>query len=108
MSTLNIEQQQVLTCPATGYQLSSVCVPVTVTPFAIPGTTETICCGSPVITPGIGECPGLVNGNCMFTITQNLCTAVPIEFGANATTGNPSVVCGTVSSTDICTTCGAV
>jgi hypothetical protein len=106
MSTVNIEQQQVITCPATGYQMSSVCVPVTVTPFANPGTTTTVCCGAPVITTGVAECVGVPNGDCRFTITQNLCTAVPIEFGASAQTGTPSVSCGVTSSTDICTNCG--
>jgi len=106
MSTTNIEPMQAITCPATGYQSSSICVPVIVTPFAIPGITTTVCCGPPVITPGIAECPGVVNGNCSFTITQNLCTTVPIEFGANAVTGNPSVICGVTTDNDICTNCG--
>lgn len=108
MSTLDIAPQQVITCPATAYQASSVCVPVTVTPFATPGTTTTVCCGPPVITPGIGECPGVVNGTCVFTISQNLCTTVPVEFGANSFTGDARIVCGTTSATDICTGCGTV
>lgn len=106
MSTLNIEPQQAITCPATGYQTSTVCVPVTVTPFAIPGTTTTVCCGQPVITPGLAECPGIVNGTCTFTISQNLCTAVPVEFGANSSTGEARVVCGAASTSDLCTGCG--
>lgn len=106
MSTSNIEQQRVITSPATGYQMSSVCVPVTVTPFVAPGTTTTVCCGAPTVTPGVTECPGVVNGNCQFTITQNLCTAVPVEFGANAATGEPSVSCGATSNTNICRNCG--
>lgn len=40
------------TCPATGYQSVSVCVPVTVTPYARTGATYTKCCGNPVVTPG--------------------------------------------------------
>lgn len=107
MSTLNnIEPRQVVTCPATGYQTSSVCVPVVVTPFATPGVTTTLCCGAPVITPGISTCPGVPNGTCTFTITQNLCTTVPIEFGAEAVTGTPTVLCGTASGVDLCTGCG--
>lgn len=40
------------TCPAVGYQSASICVPVTVTPFAQTGVTMTKCCGEPVVTPG--------------------------------------------------------
>ena len=40
------------TCPAVGYQSASICVPVTVTPFAQAGITTTRCCGDPVITQG--------------------------------------------------------
>ncbi len=39
------------TCPAIGYQAASICVPVTVTPFAQTGATTTKCCGTPVVTP---------------------------------------------------------
>lgn len=38
------------TCPAVGYQSASICVPVTVTPFAQTGVTMTKCCGEPVVT----------------------------------------------------------
>lgn len=40
------------TCPTTAYQLSSVCVPVTVSPFAKTGVTSTKCCGTSVVIPG--------------------------------------------------------
>ena len=42
------------TCPAVGYQSASICVPVTVTPFAQAGLTATKCCGDPVVTPRPG------------------------------------------------------
>ncbi len=96
------------TCEATAYQPFSVCVPVTVTPFAIPGDTTTVCCGPPTVTPGTPTCPGVENGSCTFTITQNICVAVPIEFGATPVVGNPFVQCGTASAEDICTGCGDV
>lgn len=35
------------TCPTVAYQLSSVCVPVTVTPFALAGATVTSAAKSP-------------------------------------------------------------
>lgn len=34
------------TCPAVGYQAATVCVPVTVEPFAKAGMTKTKCCGN--------------------------------------------------------------
>ena len=75
---------QAQTCPAVGYQTASVCVPVTVTPFAQTGITVTRCCGTPVVTPGVNVCPGVKNGACFFTISQDVCVAVPVDFGAVA------------------------
>ena len=40
------------TCPAVGYQSASICVPVTVTPFAQTGITTTKCCGQSGDYPG--------------------------------------------------------
>lgn len=51
-----IDNQQ--TCPTVAYQLSSVCVPVTVTPFATAGATVTRCCKKPVVTAGKYTCNG--------------------------------------------------
>lgn len=96
------------TCPAVGYQSASICVPVTVTPFAQTGVTTTKCCGSPVVTPGRDICGGVRNGSCFFTITQDICVAVPVEFGAVATVGDSFVNCNGVSQEDICTGCGAI
>ncbi|HPO03955.1 MAG TPA: hypothetical protein PLV37_00385 [Bacillota bacterium] len=108
MSTLDINPLQVNTCEGVAYQTSTVCVPVTVTPFAVTGTTTTFCCGMPVVAPDTNTCPGVLNGSCVFTITQDICTAVPVDFGATAVPGSPSVLCGTASAEDICTGCGAV
>lgn len=94
------------TCPAVGYQAASICVPVTVTPFAQTGATTTKCCGTPVVTPGIAVCGGVKNGSCAFTITQDICVAVPVEFGAVASVGDSFVSCSDASDQDICTTCG--
>lgn len=106
MSTnLNALQSVDQTCPATGYQSATVCVPVVVTPFATAGSTTTICCGSPVVTSGSTTCSGTVNGSCYFTISQNLCVEVPVDFGANASVGAPSVECGGATSDNICANC---
>ena len=93
------------TCPAVGYQSVSVCVPVTVTPFAQAGATATKCCGNPVITPGRDICGGIKNGSCVFTISQDICVAVPVEFGAVATVGDSFINCNSVSTDDICAEC---
>lgn len=81
------------TCPAVGYQSVSVCVPVTVTPYAQTGTTHTNCCGIPVVTSGKNTCAGTKNGACVFTISQDLCVAVPVSFGATAQVGDTYVNC---------------
>lgn len=93
------------TCPAVGYQSASICVPVTVTPFAQTGVTVTKCCGTPVVTPGRETCGGVKNGACFFTISQDICVAVPVEFGAVATVGDTYVNCNGASEDDICTGC---
>ena len=94
-----------VTCPATGYQSTDVCVAVTVTPYAQVGTPVATCCGKPVITAG-RTCGGTKKGSCTFTMTQTLCVAVPVTFGATAVVDDPYVDCGDASSDDICTDCG--
>ena len=94
------------TCPAVGYQSASVCVPVTVTPFANVQTTFTKCCGDPVVTPGRTACGGTKGGSCYFTISQDICVEVPVEFGATAIAGDAYVACIDASDEDICTRCG--
>ncbi len=79
-------------CPVMGYQCSTVCVPVTVTPYAHVGTPITSCCGEPVVAKG-DICPRN-GGVCRFTISQQICVAVPVEFGAQAVAGTPIVMCG--------------
>lgn len=96
------------TCPAVGYQSASVCVPVTVTPFAKPGATFTKCCGDALVTPGKEKCGGTKNGACHFTISQEICVSVPIEFGAIATVEDAYVACNGASERDICSGCDDV
>lgn len=96
------------TCPAVGYQIASVCVPVTVTPYAQAGTTVTKCCGEPRVTSGWNVCSGVKNGICTFTIAQDICVAVPIDFGAVAEVGDAYVNCNGATSEDVCTNCAVV
>lgn len=102
MSDLMNENQ---TCPTVAYQLSSVCVPVTVTPFAQAGTTITKCCTKPTVTAGKYTCNGVKNGQCVFTISQDICVEVPVEFGAVATVGDTYVACNGASADEICPDC---
>ncbi len=99
-------EKQSGSCPVVGYQRSTVCVPVTVTPFAHVGTPITSCCGEPIVTGG-EICPRS-GGVCRFTIKQEVCVAVPVEFGARAVAGTPSVQCGEASNTNICADCTPV
>jgi len=94
------------TCEAEAFLPLTVCAPVTVTPFVNRLPTTTFCCGDPVITPGATTCPGEENGSCTFTITQDICVRVPVEFGATPVVGNPFVQCGEATSEDVCTDCG--
>lgn len=99
----NLTEDQ--TCPSVAYQMSSVCVPVTVTPYAKTGLTVTKCCGNAVVSPGMALCNGVKNGSCVFTISQNICVAVPVEFGATAQVGDAYVNCNGATAEDICTDC---
>ena len=43
-------------CPAIGYQATTVCVPVTVIPYAKAGATVTKCCGNATVMSGKQVC----------------------------------------------------
>lgn len=98
------ELTQSTNCPTVGYQKVTVCTPVTIKPFARVGRTTTYCCGDPVVTKE-PPCSGTPNGSCTFNISQELCIAVPVVFGAKATHGDTHVQCGMVSEDNICTDC---
>lgn len=94
------------TCPATAFQSSKVCVPVSVKPFAKTGTTKTKCCGDPNVVPDTKICSGTKNGECTFTISQIICVEVPVEFGAKAEVGDTYVECLGVSNEEsLCNEC---
>lgn len=99
------EVRQEGACTRSGFQRVRICVPVTVRPFAIAGTPITRCCGMPTVLAG-GTCEesGILNGVCIFSITQEVCVEVPVEFGANAEVGMPYNECLGASNTD-CTDC---
>ena len=95
--------QKLPACPAVGSQTATICLPVSIKPYAIPGTAKLECCGKPVIAPACKTCHGIPNGKCDFTISQTIRIDLPVEFGATITTGDTFVDCycdGDVSSFD--------
>ncbi len=89
-------------CPVIGYQKASICVPVSVKPYAKTCEPITTCCGAPVVTAGEAVCPGAICGTCNFTISQVVCVAIPVTFGAEAEVGEAQVECIEASCEDIC------
>jgi len=91
-------------CETTTYQMATVNVPITVTPTANTGDINTVCCGSPTITPCSCKCTytGDETGSCSYIISQNICIEVPIEFSATACVGDPCVECGRAINKDMC------
>jgi len=87
-------------CETKASQVATVCVPVTITPFAKVGTICTECCGKPIISNKHGHCKGIENGNCKFTISQKIKVEIPVEFGANTTVGGTFVECEYVKEED--------
>ena len=92
-------------CPAVGYQQVDVCVPVAVTPYAQVSEPITRCCGAPIVTPGNDHCPGEINGQCNFTISQTICIEVLVEFGASAIVGDTYVDCQGATATNVSSIC---
>lgn len=63
------------------------------------------CCTKPTVTAGKYTCNGVKNGQCVFTISQDICVEVPVEFGAVATVGDTYVACNGASADEICPDC---
>lgn len=87
------------TCPALGSRTATVCLPVSVSPFAVTGPVVIECCGEPEVMPSC-HCKGKINGTCDFTISQKILVEVPVEFGANVNVGETYVECGCAVVTD--------
>lgn len=58
------------------------------------------------MTAGKYTCNGVKNGQCVFTISQDICVEVPVEFGAVAAVGDTYVACNGASADEICPDCG--
>ena len=89
-------------CDTKAKQMATVCVPVTVTPFAKVGTICTECCGRPMISDRHEHCKGIENGSCKFTISQKIKVEIPVEFGANTTVSGTFVECENMKHDDDC------
>jgi hypothetical protein len=89
---LDNELQNTYACPAVGTHYATVCVPVTVKPFGIPGPVTVECYGKPEIT-GEDHCHGNVGTVCHFTISQRVRIDVPVDFGASVCVGETLVDC---------------
>ena len=83
------------TCHANASQLVNVCVPITVRPYAYVGPTKTTCGGPLYINSR--ACRGKPGATCTFYATQQICIAIPINYGASATAGESFVECGMAS-----------
>lgn len=60
----------------------------------------------PTVTAGKYTCNGVKNSQCVFTISQDICVEVPVEFGAVAAVGDTYVACNGASADEICPDCG--
>lgn len=78
-------------CPVTACHETTVCVPVSISPFAESGSISIECCGSTVIHGGCDSCRGTVNGIHEFTVSQRMKLNIPIAFGADVIIGETYV-----------------
>lgn len=85
--------QRLPACPAVGSQTATICLPVSIKPFAVAGKAKLECCGPPVIAAACKKCRGVPNGKCDFTISQTIRVDLPVEFGATVSTGETFVDC---------------
>ena len=60
------------TCPTIGSQSATVCLPVSISPYAVTGPACVKCRGSAVINHTCMDCKGIVNGKCDFVISQKI------------------------------------
>lgn len=83
------------TCDTTVFQTIGVCVPVTITPFALVGPINVTCCGDADISTE--PCPETLEPSCTFYVRRNICAEVPVRIGATGEPGTAAVTCGTPS-----------
>lgn len=87
-------------CEVFGYQRANICVPVTVRPIVSTQQPITKCCEMPVVFTGLCQ-NGILNGTCTFSITQEICVEVPVDFGAQTQVGTPFNSCVSAANTSL-------
>lgn len=86
-------------CTVTGYQEVCLDADILITATATPGTPVVTCVTTPTINPyGANTCP-TGTAACGFTAQVTLCVAVPVSFGAEATTTAVRQQCGPANNT---------
>jgi hypothetical protein len=85
-------------CTVVTYQSANVSVPITIRPRVNTGDITAFCCGEPKIIPSsyIKKLNPCINSTCSFTISQDICVEIPVEFSAEAYAGPPHVICGEI------------
>ena len=72
-----------------GTQCVDISQPVILTPTASLGTVVSSCPGTPCIT-----CVTAPDGaSCTLTLTQRVCISIPISYGVEISTGEPTIAC---------------
>lgn len=89
-------------CDVCAYTTATLCVPVTVKPYAQTGTPITYCVGETIIHQGENVCGGVKDGCCKFTVTKTVKVKVPILFGADTSVDSVYVTCGEVDGNCSC------
>ena len=70
-------------------QCVDVIQPVVLTPTASLGTVVASCTGTPSVT-----CVTAADGaSCTVTLTQRVCVSIPVSYGVDVVTDDPSIAC---------------
>ena len=101
----NPDMQITTTCPANIYREVELCLPVAVKPFATVQNPTVRCCGGPIVHLSYEPCHGRPDVDCSFTISQRICVAIPVEFGAEVETGMVHIECADDATTRPCQDC---
>ena len=76
-------------CNKVGTQYVNVSAPLTLTPVAVAGTMNVTCQGAPSVT-----CVTSGDGSsCIVTVTQRVSVSIPIRFGVDVETDDPTIGC---------------
>lgn len=93
-------------CPRDVYVPATVCADINITPYVQHRCEPTLhCCGEPRLSSTPTSCPGVKNQTIHFTVSQDICIKIPLEFGATTLVGEPFVQAGNPTLEDICSGC---